>query len=177
MSRSYVLALMLCSACVVPQPSGSPAPQYAGAPIENEAAPSEPAGGGGGDGGEWELRPRRVLVAGQHQGGMSEDGDYMTWEQFGDGPQCGLLYKKHPGEALFLICDGQLAAGPLTTEAQVQELYQFMQQQLAEKVEMRMSQSRMSYEIGRSVRAAFPDGCAACKYKIYDQNGNFIRNE
>jgi hypothetical protein len=164
MHRLVVVAALALLACKQ-APSSAPPPSAPPPP------PAEPGAV------TYDLRPARTLTWQEAQGaGGSRDGDFVTWEHF-SGITCGSLYKAQPREALFILCGDRLIAGPLTTEAEVREVYELMQQELAEAVRMKADMMTFAFELGRSVRSRMPDGCSNCVYRVYDRNGNYLRTE
>jgi hypothetical protein len=92
---------------------------------------------------------------------LSQDGDMMT------GGSCNSLTKlAGPVTGVFVICDGSVVAGPLTHPDEISAVYAEISRRDA-----------AAFELGRRIRANWPSGCSNCRYRVYDQHGNYLRDE
>jgi hypothetical protein len=76
------------------------------------------------------------------------------------------MYKNQPYEAVFILCQGQVAAGPLRTAQEIQAVFaQIMQADAAD------------FELARRIRQQWPTGCSNCSYRVYDAAGNHLYDQ
>jgi hypothetical protein len=156
-------------ACV-PPPAAATDPAEPGPAATAE--PGEPAEAGAtGEGGEFELVVLRQFdMFGETipDGGGSQHGDYVAY-----GP-CGSLYLARPREAIFIVCNGQVAAGPITDLPTARQAIAWLRDQAMAIMSRQNDMSAAGHELSRSVRATWPCG-GTCKTNVYDSSGNLVR--
>ena len=77
----------------------------------------------------------------------------------------GSLHVFKPREAIFILSDGEVIAGPLTTVEQIEETYARLSKESAAEHEMRMNIIRNRPGGGKK------------RVRVYDSKGNYIREE
>jgi hypothetical protein len=84
------------------------------------------------------------------------------------------LYLAHPREAIFIVCNGQVAAGPITDLPTAQQAIARLRDRAVAIRSKQTDTSTAGYELGRSVRNHWPCG-GDCETKVYDSSGNLVR--
>jgi hypothetical protein len=97
--------------------------------------------------------------------GPPRHGDYSYFKHLESGGTAGSLYLTKPREAIFIIWDGEAIAGPLTTIEEVEETFAMLSKQSAEEHQLRMDIMKNRPAGGNR------------RVKVYDSNGNLIREE
>jgi hypothetical protein len=97
--------------------------------------------------------------------GPPRHGDYSYFKELENGGTVGSLYVTKPREAVFIIWDGEVIAGPLTTVRQVEEAFEVLSRESAAAHELRMDIMK-KYPTDRKKR-----------YRVYDSKGKLIREE
>ncbi len=97
--------------------------------------------------------------------GPPRHGDYSYFKKLENGGTVGSLHLFKPREAIFIIWDGEVIAGPLTTVEQVEEAFEMLSRESAAEHELRMDIMRR-YPTDRKKR-----------YRVYDAKGKLIREE
>ncbi len=116
--------------------------------------------------GEWNLEIIRTFQIGEKpEAGDYQHGDYTIIRELGSGGTLGSLHLFKPREAIFILWDGEVYAGPLTTVEQVEEAYATLSKESAAGHETRMDIMR-NYPTGRKKVT-----------RVYDSEGNFIRED
>lgn len=115
--------------------------------------------------GEWNLEIVRSFPTSEKPDGPPQHGDYSYFKELENGGTAGSLYLLEPREAVFLLWDGEVIAGPLTTVQELEEAYAMLSRKSADEHEMRM-------DIIRN----FPTGRKKV-YRVYDSEGNLIRED
>ncbi|HEX8493951.1 MAG TPA: hypothetical protein VF658_13985 [Pyrinomonadaceae bacterium] len=95
----------------------------------------------------------------------TRDGDYSYFKKLESGGTAGFLYKTTPREEVYVLWDGQVIAGPLTTPQQIEEV-----------VAELSSQMREEHETRTSIMNNWPTGNNQ-RYRVYDADGKLIREE
>jgi hypothetical protein len=95
----------------------------------------------------------------------TRDGDYSYFKKLEGGGTAGFLYKTIPREEVYVLWDGQVIAGPLTTPQQIEEV-----------VAELSSQMRSEHETRTSIMNNWPTGTQS-RYRVYDEDGKLIREE
>lgn len=95
----------------------------------------------------------------------TRDGDYSYFKRLESGGTAGFLYKTTPREEVYVLWDGQVIAGPLTTPQQIEEVVAELSSQMREEHETRTSIMN-NWPTGRNQR-----------YQVYDADGKLIREE
>lgn len=96
----------------------------------------------------------------------SHDGDYTYFRTLADGGTCGYLYKSEPTEAIYVLWDNKMVAGPLTTVEEVNA----MTKQISD-------QMKSEHELVTSILDRWPSGGSGVRYRYYDSEGRFLREE
>lgn len=73
-----------------------------------------------GENGEYDLEINRTFQIGEKPDGDYQHGDYTVIRELENGGTVGSLVLLEPGEAIFILSDGEVFAGPLTTIEEVQ---------------------------------------------------------
>ena len=97
--------------------------------------------------------------------GPPRHGDYSYFKELENGGTAGSLYLTKPREAIFIIWDGEVIAGPLTTVEEIEETYALLSKQSAEEHQLRMD-----------IMKNRPTG-GNRRVRVYDSDGNLIREE
>ncbi len=169
--RSVILVLgcgILLPSCNWTVPSAKESSPTA-TPAEQAPAASEPDGGQVPAGTTVDLRIVRSFYAldqNKPPDMGSRDGDYTYFRTLTDGGTCGYLYKTQPIEAVYVLWDNKLVAGPLTTVDQVNA----MSRQISD-------QMRSEHEIAQSILDNWPSGGSGVHYRYYDSEGRLLREE
>jgi len=114
---------------------------------------------------EYKLEIRRSFPSLEKPEGPPQHGDYSYFKVLENGGTVGSLYLTQPQEAVFIIWDGEVIAGPLTTVEQIEEAYELLRRESAEGHDIR-TDIMNKYPTGRNKR-----------YRVYDSKGNLIREE
>ena len=114
---------------------------------------------------EYKLEIKRSFPASERPEGPDRHGDYSYFKVLENGGTVGSLHLFKPREAIFIIWDGEVIAGPLTTVKQVEEAY-----------EMLSNESASEHELQMDIMKKFPTGQKK-KYRVYDSKGKLIREE
>ena len=114
---------------------------------------------------EYKLEIKRSFPSSETPEGPPQHGDYSYFKELENGGTVGSLHLFKPREAIFIIWDGEVIAGPLTTVKQVEEAYRMLSNELAEAHELRMD-----------IMKRFPTDRKK-RYRVYDSKGNLIREE
>jgi hypothetical protein len=96
---------------------------------------------------------------------MTRDGDYEYFKRLEGGGTAGFFYSTKPQEAQYVLWGGEVIAGPLTTERQIEEVAAAISKNMRAEHEMRMSiiKNRPTGIFGPS--------------RVYDEKGNLIREQ
>ncbi len=114
---------------------------------------------------EYKLEIKRSFPSSEQPEGPPRHGDYSYFKELENGGTVGSLHLFKPREAIFIIWDGEVIAGPLTTVKQVEEAYEMLSNELAAEHEIRMD-----------IMKRFPTGRKK-RYRVYDSKGNLIRED
>jgi len=114
---------------------------------------------------EYKLEIKRSFPSSERPEGPARHGDYSYFKELENGGTVGSLHLFKPREAIFIIWDGEVIAGPLTTVKQVEEAYEMLSNELAAEHEMRMD-----------IMKRFPTDRKK-RYRVYDSKGNLIRED
>ena len=114
---------------------------------------------------EFKLEIKRTFQVGEKSEGTPQHGDYTILKELDSGGTMGSLHLFKPREAIFILWDGEVIAGPLTTVEQVEEAYKALGRQSAAEHETRMDIIR-KFPTGRNKRV-----------RVYDSKGNIIRED
>ena len=114
---------------------------------------------------EWRLEIRRSFPSLEKPDGPPRHGDYSYFKELENGGTVGSLHLFEPREAIFILWDGEVIAGPLTTVEEVEEAYETLGREMANEHELRMD-----------IMKKFPTGRKKI-YRVYDSNGNLIRED
>ena len=114
---------------------------------------------------DYKLEIKRSFRVGEKPEGSAQHGDYTILKELDNGGTMGSLHLFKPREAIFILWDGEVLAGPLTTVEQVEEAYEMLSRQSAAEHETRMDIMR-NFPTGRNKRV-----------RVYDKDGNLIREE
>ena len=114
---------------------------------------------------EFKLEIKRTFQVGEKSEGTPQHGDYTILRELDSGGTMGSLHLFKPREAIFILWDGEVIAGPLTTVEQVEEAYKALSRQSAAEHETRMDIIR-KFPTGRNKRV-----------RVYDSKGNIIRED
>ena len=114
---------------------------------------------------EYKLEIKRSFPTSEKPDGPPQHGDYSYFKELENGGTVGSLYLLKPREAVFLIWDGEVIAGPLTTVKQLEEAYEMLSEMSADEHETRMN-----------IMKRFPTGKKK-RYRVYDSKGNLIRED
>ena len=114
---------------------------------------------------EWRLEIRRSFPSLEQHDGPPRHGDYSYFKELENGGTVGSLHLFEPREAIFILWDGEVIAGPLTTVQEVEEAYEMLGKQMADEHQLRMD-----------IMKNFPTGQKKI-YRVYDSNGNLIRED
>jgi hypothetical protein len=114
---------------------------------------------------EYKLEIKRSFPSSERPEGPPQHGDYSYFKELENGGTVGSLHLFKPREAIFIIWDGEVIAGPLTTVKQVEEAFKILGNELAEAHELRMN-----------IMRRFPTDRKK-RYRVYDSKGNLIRED
>jgi len=114
---------------------------------------------------EWHLEILRSYRSSEKPEGPSRHGDYSYFKELENGGTVGSLHLFKPREAIFILWDGEVIAGPLTTVEEVEEAYEMLSRQSAAEHETRMD-----------IMKNFPTGRKKV-FRVYDSKGNLIRED
>ncbi len=118
------------------------------------------------DSGEYDLEIVRTFQIGEKRDeGDYQHGDYSVIKELENGGTMGSLHLFKPREAIFILSDGEVIAGPLTTVEQIEEAYAMLSKQSASEHETRMN-----------IMKNYPTG-GKKRVRVYDSKGNYIREE
>jgi len=117
------------------------------------------------DSDEYDLVIRRTFQIGEKHDGNYQHGDYTVIKELESGGTMGSLHVFKPREAIFILSDGEVIAGPLTTVEQIEEAYATLSKQSASEHETRMN-----------IMKNYPTG-GKKRVRVYDSKGNYIREE
>ena len=95
---------------------------------------------------------------------MTRDGDYDYFKKLESGGTAGFYYSK-PQKAQYVLWDGEVIAGPLTTDEQIKEAAETISKNMRNENQMQMDliNNRPTGIIGPA--------------RVYDENGNLIREQ
>lgn len=96
---------------------------------------------------------------------LTQDGDYMYFKELESGGTAGYLFVTKPREAIYVLWEGEVIAGPLTTEQQVKEVTAILSNNMKAEHEMRMS-----------IIKNRPTGILG-PVRVYDEKGKLIREQ
>ena len=96
---------------------------------------------------------------------MTRDGDYDYFKELEGGGTAGFYYSTKPQKAQYVLWDGEVIAGPMTTDKQIKEVAATISKNIRNEHEMRMNliNNRPTGILGPS--------------RVYDQNGKLIREQ
>jgi len=114
---------------------------------------------------EYKLEIKRSFPSLEAPEGPAQHGDYSYFKVLENGGTAGFLHLFKPREALFIIWDGEVIAGPLTTVEQIEEASAMISRAMAEGHELRMEIMK-NYPTERKKR-----------YRVYDSEGKLIRED
>jgi hypothetical protein len=153
--------------------------------------PADPNGGGGGAGGApagplagtvpasalnnltFDLKPLRQQGMGEDDS-APRDGDLTPWV-LANGITCGVMYKTSPVEAAFVLCGNRLLAGPLTAMTALEGALTQLEQEMSAAAGK--DAAAVLAIVERTMRAKWMTSCTGCRYRIYDDRGNHLRDE
>jgi len=135
---------------------------------DDSAATEDTSGAESSDSGEYELEIITTFKAGEKRDGDAQHGDYTIIKELPSGGTMGSLYLTEPREAVFILHDGEVYAGPLTTVGQIEETYAMLSKQSAADHEMQMNliKNRPTGQFENKKRV-----------RVYDSKGNLLREE
>lgn len=95
---------------------------------------------------------------------MTRDGDYDYFKKLESGGTAGFYYSK-PQKAQYVLWDGEVIAGPLTTDEQIKEAAATISKNMRNENQMQMEliNNRPTGILGPS--------------RVYDEHGNLIREQ
>ena len=95
---------------------------------------------------------------------MTRDGDYDYFKKLESGGTAGFYYSK-PQKAQYVLWDGEVIAGPLTTDEQIKEAAETISKNMRNENQMQMEliNNRPTGILGPS--------------RVYDEHGNLIREQ
>lgn len=96
---------------------------------------------------------------------LTRDGDYMYFKELEGGGTAGFFYSTKPQEASYVLWGGEVIAGPLTTDQQVEEV-----------AAMLSKKSKAEHEMRMNIINNRPTGILG-PVRVYDQNGTLIREQ
>jgi hypothetical protein len=96
---------------------------------------------------------------------MTRDGDYDYFKELEGGGTAGFYYSTKPQPAQYVLWGGEVIAGPLTTDQQIEEAAATISKNMRNEHEMRMNliKNRPTGIFGPS--------------RVYDEKGNLIREQ
>jgi len=122
--------------------------------------------------GKVEFQPQRVVdvtagnVTEQDPPMFTQNGDVIAFRA--NGQRCGMIgMYSGPAYATFLICGGSVLAGPLTTDAEVQEAFQIVANAGVAEINGMAQQEQQAFDIAKSVRDRWPTGGGTTR--VYDR--------
>ncbi len=119
--------------------------------------------------GDYKLEIIRTIQMGEKPEGGPQHGDYIIYRILENGGTVGELHLFKPREAMFYIWDGEVIAGPLTTQAQVDEALAMITRQSSEE-------SASEHETRMEIMRNYPTGQNK-RRRVYDSKGNLLREE
>jgi hypothetical protein len=114
---------------------------------------------------EYKLEIKRSFPSSERPEGPDQHGDYSYFKVLENGGTVGSLHLFKPREAIFIIWDGEVIAGPLTTVKQVEEAY-----------EMLSRESAAGHDLRTEIMEKYPTDRKK-RYRVYDSEGNLIRED
>ena len=114
---------------------------------------------------EYKLEIKRSFHSSERPEGPPQHGDYSYFKKLENGGTVGSLHLFKPKEAIFIIWDGEVIAGPLTTVKQVEEAFEMLSRESAAEHELRMDIMK-KYPTDKKKR-----------YRVYDSKGKLIRED
>jgi hypothetical protein len=114
---------------------------------------------------EFKLEIKRSFPTAEKPEGPPQHGDYSYFKVLENGGTVGSLYLLEPQEAVFILWDGEVIAGPLTTVEQVEEAY-----------EMLRSESAAGHDARMEIMKKYPTDQKK-RYRVYDSKGNLMRED
>ena len=114
---------------------------------------------------EYKLEIKRSFYSLEKPEGPPQHGDYSYFKKLENGGTVGSLYVLKPKEAVFILWDGEVIAGPLTTVKEVEEAFEMLSRESADAHELRMDIMK-KYPTDKKRR-----------YRVYDSKGKLIRVE
>ena len=114
---------------------------------------------------EYKLEIKRSFPSLERPEGPPQHGDYSYFKVLENGGTVGSLHLFKPREAIFIIWDGEVIAGPLTTVKQVEEAFEMLSRESAAEHELRMDIMK-KYPADKKKR-----------YRVYDSKGKLIRED
>ena len=96
---------------------------------------------------------------------MTRDGDYDYFKELENGGTAGFFYSTKPQKATYVLWGGEVIAGPLTTDQQIQEVTATISKNMRAEHEMRMN-----------IIKNRPTGILG-PVRVYDENGNLVREQ
>ena len=96
---------------------------------------------------------------------MTRDGDYDYFKELESGGTAGFYYSTKPQKAQYVLWDGEVIAGPLTTDEQIKEVAATISKNMRNEHEMRMNLIKNR-----------PTGILG-PVRVYDEKGNLIREQ
>ncbi len=96
---------------------------------------------------------------------MTRDGDYDYFKELENGGTAGFFYSTKPQKATYVLWGGEVIAGPLTTDQQIQEVTATISKNMRAEHEMKMN-----------IIKNRPTGILG-PVRVYDENGNLIREQ
>ena len=168
---TILAASSLFSACKINSGGNPPAKSDTEKRVtkKTEKAESNPKSNSFGDSAEeedeWHLEILRSFPSLEKPDGPPHHGDYSYFKELENGGTVGSLHLFKPREAIFLLWDGEVIAGPLTTVEEVEEAYEILSMEMSSEHETRMN-----------IINNFPTGRKKV-YRVYDSKGNLIRED
>jgi hypothetical protein len=114
---------------------------------------------------EFKLEIKRSFPTSERPEGPDQHGDFSYFKELENGGKVGSLHLFKPREAIFIIWDGEVIAGPLTTVEQVEEAYEMLSRESAAGHDLRTDIMK-KYPMDRKKR-----------YRVYDSEGKLIRED
>ncbi|MBA2732283.1 MAG: hypothetical protein H0U54_05275 [Acidobacteria bacterium] len=114
---------------------------------------------------EFKLEIKRSFPSSERPEGPDQHGDFSYFKVLENGGKVGSLHLFKPREAIFIIWDGEVIAGPLTTVEQVEEAYEMLSRESAAGHDLRTDIMK-KYPMDRKKR-----------YRVYDSEGKLIRED
>jgi hypothetical protein len=136
-----------------------------GSGSSNSASRSAPETADSNDPQDFRIEIKRSFTVSEKPEGPPRHGDYTIIRELENGGTLGSLYLLKPQEAVFILWDGEVLAGPLTTVEQLEEAYAELSRQ-----------SKAEHETRMDIIRRFPTGRDK-RVRVYDKDGRLIRED